>query len=104
MNNWDKLIKTALLGTEKSEFDLKSLPDAIREYTDNSPEKDPEARFYTAASLVYLYEKAGQLPENTPIPLLDLAPDETDVVCPPAVEQLLVTLLLEQNRQVNRLA
>lgn len=104
MSHWDQLVKTALLGTEKSEFNLKSLPDAIREYTDNSPEKDPEARFYTAASLVYLYEKAGQLPENTPIPLLDPAPDETDMVCPPAVEQLLVTLLLEQNRQVNLLA
>jgi|GEM_PF-905653 len=103
MNHWDKLIKTALLGTEKSEFDLKSLPDSIRAYTENAPDKDPEARFYTAASLVYLYEKAGQLPENTPIPLLGPAPDETDVICPPAVEQLLETLLSEQNRQVNLL-
>jgi len=104
MNHWDQLVKTALLGTEKSEFDLKTLPDAIREYTDHFPEKDPESRFYTAASLVYLYEKAGQLPENTPIPLLDPAPDETEMVCPTAVERLLVTLLSEQNRQVNLLA
>ena len=65
---WNELVKMALLGTEKLPLQTAVLPTKIREIVEKSPENDRETAFLKAAALTWLYEKAGQKPDHTPLP------------------------------------
>jgi Family of unknown function (DUF5691) len=61
---WQQLINTALLGTDKINFDDKSLPESIQEIIKQIPEHDKEALFLKTAALVAFYQEAGQIPKR----------------------------------------
>ena len=58
----EKLINTALLGTDKLSFDENLLPVSIQEILKNEPITDKEARFLKIAALVAVFNEAGTLP------------------------------------------
>jgi Family of unknown function (DUF5691) len=90
---WSELVKTALLGTEKSAVDESLLPDAVRRALEVAAPGDPETRLLRAAALSLVYREAGQLPEKSTLPPLSPAPDETQGYGPPARQILLGKLL-----------
>jgi Family of unknown function (DUF5691) len=90
---WSELVKTALLGTEKSAVDESLLPDAVRRALEAAAPGDPETRLLRAAALSLVYREAGQLPEKSTLPPLPPAPDETQGYGPPARQALLGKLL-----------
>lgn len=59
-----KLINTALLGTDKLGFDENQLPESLRKILESSNETDKESRFLKTAALVSFYEEAGQKPKR----------------------------------------
>jgi hypothetical protein len=98
---WNELVKMALLGTEKLPLQTAVLPTKIREILEKSPENDREAAFLKAAALTWLYEKAGQKPEKTPLPDIAVAPVETSSVAPPQYAALLRRLLSEEKLPIH---
>jgi hypothetical protein len=81
--SWSALIKTGLLGTAKMPLQTESLHPTVQAYLQQYAEPlDPEAKFLHAAALAFVYEKAGTLPDQTPLPTLQPAPEETLPVCP----------------------
>lgn len=81
--SWSALIKTGLLGTAKMPLQTESLHPIVQAYLQQYAEPlDPEAKFLHAAALAFVYEKAGTLPDQTPLPTLQPAPEETLPVCP----------------------
>ena len=85
---WNELVKMALLGTEKLPLQTAVLPHKIREILEKSPENDREAAFLKASALTWLYEKAGQKPDQTPLPNIALANIETSPIAPPQYNPL----------------
>jgi hypothetical protein len=61
---WQQLINTALLGTDKVNFDEKSFPENIQTIIKQIPENDKEARFLKTAALLAFYQEAGQVPKR----------------------------------------
>jgi hypothetical protein len=98
---WNELVKMALLGTEKLPLQTAILPTKIREILEKSPENDREAAFLKAAALTWLYEKAGQKPERTPLPDIAIAPVETSPIAPPPYATLLRRLLGEEKLPIH---
>ena len=60
----EKLINTALLGTDKLSFDENLLPVSIQEALKNINVSDKEARFLKTAALITVYQDAGSLPSR----------------------------------------
>ncbi len=58
---WQQLIHTALLGTDKAEFDESLLPESIFEIVSKMPESDKESRLFKIISLLTFYQDAGQM-------------------------------------------
>ncbi|MDZ7878561.1 MAG: DUF5691 domain-containing protein [Saprospiraceae bacterium] len=100
---WNELVKMALLGTEKLPLQTAVLPDKIREILDKSPENDREAAFLKAAALTWLYEKAGQKPNNTPLPNIPIADAETLTIAPPPYNPVFQRLLSEEKLPIHLL-
>ncbi|MFZ4632896.1 MAG: DUF5691 domain-containing protein [Saprospiraceae bacterium] len=93
--SWQSLIRTGLLGTAKMPLQTATLHPAVQAHL--QPHADPEAMFLHAAALTYVYEKAGTLPDQTPLPVLEPAPEETLPVCPNHVSAF-VHLMLNNKR------
>lgn len=104
MHTWPELVKIALLGTEKMPLPESVLPEAVRRRMTAADPGDREAWFYKAAALTYVYEKAGAMPEKTPLPELPLAPGETCPVCPLPAQRFLAHELNEKNKRADVLA
>ena len=100
---WNELVKMALLGTEKLPLQTAVLPTKIREIVEKSPENDRETAFLRAAALTWLYEKAGQKPDHTPLPDIARAPDENLKIAPPQYVALLRRLLSEEKLPIHLL-
>lgn len=98
---WNELVKMALLGTEKLPLQTSVLPQKIQETFDKSPENDREAAFLKAAALTWLYEKAGQKPDRTPLPDIAAAPAETLPQAPPQYKTLLNRILSEDKLPIH---
>jgi Family of unknown function (DUF5691) len=60
----EKLINTALLGTDKMTFDENQLPESLRTILAENNEVDKETHFLRTISLVSLYEEAGRKPQR----------------------------------------
>ncbi|MEI6411151.1 MAG: DUF5691 domain-containing protein [Bacteroidota bacterium] len=104
MSAWKELVKMALLGTDKARLQENLLPEALRPVLSHADPADPEAYFYKAAALTYMYEKAGKLPADTPIPSLGQAEEETKPEIPAALRVLMPELLREESRHPELLA
>jgi Family of unknown function (DUF5691) len=61
---FQNLINTALLGTDKMDFDVRLLPQSVQTIVATMPEADKEARFLKTAALMAFYEEAGCLPKR----------------------------------------
>jgi hypothetical protein len=103
MHSWNQLVRTALLGTERSPLPADGLPESVRARLSDQDDSDQEALFYQAASLTFFYEKAGMHPGKDPLPDLLPAPEETKPYCPTGVVALLRKLLDEPNRRADLL-
>jgi hypothetical protein len=101
VHTWPELVKIALLGTEKMPLPESILPEAVRRCMTAADPGDREAWFYKAAALTYVYEKAGAMPEKTPLPELPLAPGETRPVCPLPAQRFLARELSEKNKRAD---
>lgn len=104
MHTWRQLVKIALLGTEKMPLPESILPEAVRKRLSNADTADREAWFFKAAALTYVYEKAGSLPEKTPVPALPPAPKESLQICPAPVQRFLARTLEHKNKRPDVLA
>jgi Family of unknown function (DUF5691) len=60
----EKLINTALLGTDKMAFDENQLPESLRTILSENNGVDKETHFLRTISLVSLYEEAGRKPQR----------------------------------------
>ena len=98
---WNELVKMALLGTEKLPLQTAVLPNKIREILEQSPENDREAAFLKAAALTWLYQKAGQKPDRTPLPDIAVAPEENAAIAPPQYIALLRRILGEEKLPIH---
>jgi hypothetical protein len=98
---WSELVKMALLGTEKLPLQTSVLPKKIQEILEKSPENDREAAFLKAAALTWLYEKAGQNPDRTPLPDIAVAPEENAPIAPPQYIALLRRILSEEKLPIH---
>jgi hypothetical protein len=82
MNSWQELVKMALLGTEKMPLQPTILPQNIQNLLANTDASDKESHFLKAAALTLTYQKAGQMPDKTPLPDIAPAADETQPFAP----------------------
>lgn len=80
------------------------LPEAVRRRLAGANAGDREGWFFTAAALTYVYEKAGALPEVSPIPNLVPVPDTEETVCPAPAQRLIAQLLDQKGRRADLLA
>jgi Family of unknown function (DUF5691) len=95
MNAWQELVKMALLGTEKMPLQTAVLPQNIQNILEKADKMDKEAHFFKAAALTLTYWKAGQIRDNTPLPEIVVAPEETQDFAPPQYIAVLKRLLNE---------
>ena len=79
---WEKLLKNALLGTERMPFDEAILPEELRRYLSNGTESDQELNFLRALSLASVYYKSGQRGFNIRNEDFEVCPLETKSYCP----------------------
>jgi Family of unknown function (DUF5691) len=98
---WNELVKMALLGTEKLPLQTAVLPKKIREILDKSPENDRESAFLKAAALTWLYEKAGQKPDRTPLPNIAAAPEDFLQMGTPQYKTVLSRILGEEKMPIH---
>jgi hypothetical protein len=98
---WNELVKMALLGTEKLPLQTAVLPKKIREILEKSPENDRESAFLKAAALTWLYEKAGQKPDRTPLPNIAAAPEEFLQIGTPQYKTVLSRILGEEKMPIH---
>lgn len=81
MSYWNNLKKSALLGTEKMPLQAELLPPTIKEILDKTNKNDHEGYLLKAATMVMIYEKAGQSPDNIILPEFAPAEEETQEFC-----------------------
>jgi Family of unknown function (DUF5691) len=87
----DKLINTALLGTDKIGFDSQILPESIQKVAATFDAKDQAAVFLKTAALVAFYAEAGQ----KPIPFLGEINDAQQIESQPFIESETERILAE---------
>ena len=83
MNAWQELVKMALLGTEKMPLQTAVLPQNIQNLLAKTDTQDKEVHFLKAAALTLTYWKAGRMLENTALPEIPFAEEETQTFAPP---------------------
>ena len=86
---WPDLLKTALLGTEKSQFSEHNLPESLREALAALPRADPEARLLSTAAILWNRDRAAQLPAPHDTSTWASAPAETAQLAPAEYAALL---------------
>ena len=82
---WEKILKNALLGTERMTPNDEIVPDDLRVYLTKVDQADQELYLLKVLTLASIYRKSGQLsvpPEND---TFEAAPAETRPYCPPHV-------------------
>lgn len=89
MTDWDKLVHTALLGTEKMQLQENLLPEKVRDSLKTADKKDPEAYFLKAGIMTLTYNKAAQNPAQVIVPDLEEAETETRNFCSDAAMSVL---------------
>jgi Family of unknown function (DUF5691) len=92
MNAWQELVKMALLGTEKMPLQIAALPHNIQNLLVKADTQDKEAHFLKAAALTLTYWKAGRQLDNTALPEIPFAEEETQVFAPPQYLAVFKTL------------
>jgi Family of unknown function (DUF5691) len=92
MNAWQELVKMALLGTEKMPLQTAILPQNIQNLLVKADTQDKEAHFLKAAALTLTYWKAGRQLDNTALPEIPFAEEETQVFAPPQYLAVFKTL------------
>ncbi len=81
-----QILTNALLGIDKMPLQTDTLPPKIAEYLEKYAADSPEASFLMAASLVYAYETAGEMPQKLVVPITQkIAPADTRKQCPEAI-------------------
>lgn len=91
MREWDGLVATALLGTQRREVDAAVLPDSVRRLAGEVGD-DPARVLLSAAALLTGYRKAGRLPAREVTPLAVAAPDDRELVAARARRRLAALL------------
>lgn len=89
MREWDGLVATALLGTQRRAVEPGQLPESVRALVNG---EDPEHILLSAAAALAGYRKAGRLPERNVTLLPTADPDERPLVHRNAARRLVVML------------
>lgn len=79
----EKVKKYALLGTEKLLFDVEQMPHQIKEYLQNSSEKDNTSQLLSAITLCVNFDKVGIKLNQNFQESLTIAPTEFQPYCSP---------------------
>jgi hypothetical protein len=83
MQTWEKLVKNALLGTERMALQVDILPDVIKNALHKETSSDAETLFLKAAALTMVYKKAGNIAPIVPAAVPIIAPAEALPYCSP---------------------
>ncbi|MFZ4543013.1 MAG: DUF5691 domain-containing protein [Saprospiraceae bacterium] len=78
---WEKIVKNALLGTERMSFQEEILPEQLRAILSKEDRADPDYFFLKVLTLASIYKKSGQQPSVTADLEMNLAPVETRAYC-----------------------
>lgn len=100
---WAVLVKTALLGTEKSELPLAALPYPVRTALAAAEAGNAEAQFFRAAALTLAYQNGGLPADGSPLPALGTAPVETKPYLPQNWASVLRALLEKDDQNAGLL-
>ncbi|MCP2729926.1 DUF5691 domain-containing protein [Limnofasciculus baicalensis] len=100
MKIWQDILTTALVGTERKILTPIPSTDQLSQLLSQLNYKDPEGTLLSAAAIISLYQKAGQIPvtDNQPLP----TPCQTDnnSNCSPLSAQYLKVMLLKERQQL----
>ncbi|MBC8110198.1 MAG: hypothetical protein H7Y04_03970, partial [Verrucomicrobia bacterium] len=100
---WNQLLNTALLGTDKQNFDNQHLPENLKALLEKNISKDKETDFLRAAILAWQYQRAGQVSEKLTLPQFKPCEPETQTYCPVPAQVVLKTLIDEEELNINLL-
>ena len=89
MREWEGLVATALLGTQRRGVEPAQLPESVRALVGG---EDPEHVLLSAAAALAGYRKAGRLPERNVTLLPPAGEDQRPLVRPEAARRLVVML------------
>lgn len=93
MKEWDGLVATALLGTQRRAVEPATLPESVRGLVSGD---DPERVLLSAAAALAGYRKAGRLPERAAVALSVAGSDDRPLVSRVAHRRL-VSMLYGDN-------
>ena len=100
MNIWQDILTTALVGTERKTLTPIPPTNQLSEILSQLNYSDSEGALLSAAAIISLYQKAGQIPvtDNQPLP----TPCQTDnnSSCSPLTAQYLKVILLKERQQL----
>lgn len=97
---WELLVKTALLGTERQSLPIKANQTAVGQLLMQIDSTLPEQQLLDAAGVMGLYQQVGQRPSPTTLVNPQPAPSETQLLCSPAAARMLGQLLASHYRSV----
>ena len=100
MQFWNEIIHTALLGTEKKQLPVDSLPPALKEAAGlvaAQPDTDREEQFLQVAAATSNFRRSGVNPLNEQAKTISEAPPESLPYCSPRAAQILKDILAEDN-------
>lgn len=100
MNIWQNIHTTALVGTERKTLTPIPPTNQLSELLYQLNYTDPENALLSAAAIIDLYQKAGQIPvtDNQPLPTPCQRDDNSN--CSPLAAQYLKVMLLKERQQL----
>jgi hypothetical protein len=106
MEAWNKIIHTAMMGTDKKMIGTEELSSTLAEATAVITENttiDKEEKFLQLASLTYNYRQCAVLPLKKETITIEQAPAEEKQYCDPAAMQVLKDILFEESQSLLQL-
>jgi hypothetical protein len=100
MQFWNEIIHTALLGTEKKQLPVESLPPALKEAASlvtAQPDTDREELFLQVAATTSNFRRSGVNPLHEQVKPITEAPPESLPYCSLRAAQILKDILAEDN-------
>jgi hypothetical protein len=100
MQFWNEIIHTALLGTERKQLPVDSLPPALKEaagFVTAQPDTDREEQFLQVAAATSNFRRSGVNPLHEQAKPVTKAPPESLPYCSPRAAQILKDILAEDN-------
>ena len=95
MESWNRIIHTALLGTNKKSFARDEAEPTLASYVDEviAATPDKEEQFLQLAALHYNYRQCGLSPVHNDKAIIEPAPEEEKQYAPPAAHRALSAVL-----------